>query len=80
MLRPATPLAVVFFVAFVILLLSTLSTPIIHAIPLASFDGYNFGVFGLCDTKTNVCSKISIGYGSRMCLAPRSPPCRDHAY
>lgn len=80
MLRPATPLAIVFFVAFVILLLSTLSTPVIKAIPLASFDGYNFGVFGLCDTKTNVCSKISIGYGSRTCLPPHSPPSRDRTY
>ncbi|GAM87840.1 hypothetical protein ANO11243_058680 [Dothideomycetidae sp. 11243] len=60
MLRPATPLSILFFVAFVLLLLSTLSTPIIRAIPLASFEGVNYGVFGAC-TATK-CSKIQVGY------------------
>ncbi|KAK5114261.1 hypothetical protein LTR85_010326 [Meristemomyces frigidus] len=62
LLRPATPLSVIFFVAFVLLLLSTLSTPIIHAIPLGAFQGYNFGVFGYC--KGTVCSGFKIGYST----------------
>ncbi|KAK5114636.1 hypothetical protein LTR62_002209 [Meristemomyces frigidus] len=60
LLRPATPLSVIFFVAFVLLLLSTLSTPVIHAIPLGSFQGINFGVFGYC--KGNKCSGFRVGY------------------
>ncbi|KAK4555436.1 regulator of ime2 [Recurvomyces mirabilis] len=62
LLRPATPLSVIFFVAFVLLLLSTLSTPIIHAIPLGAFQGYNFGVFGYC--KGDQCSGFKIGYST----------------
>jgi len=61
MLRPATPLTVLFFVAFVLLLLSTISTPIVKAIPLASFNGVTFGVFGYCKADGS-CSKIQIGY------------------
>ncbi|KAK5742391.1 regulator of ime2 [Elasticomyces elasticus] len=57
LLRPATPLSIIFFVAFVLLLLSTLSTPIIKAIPLGSYQGWNFGVFGYC--KGNNCP---VGY------------------
>lgn len=64
MLRPATPLALIFLVAFVLLLLTTLSTPIIQAIPLASYDGYNFGVFGYCETASGMCSPIAIGYAA----------------
>jgi hypothetical protein len=60
MLRPATPLAVLFFTAFVLLLLSTLSTPVIKGIPLASFNGVDFGVWGYCSHAN--CSKIEIGY------------------
>ncbi|EAQ89933.1 hypothetical protein CHGG_06552 [Chaetomium globosum CBS 148.51] len=37
MLRPATPLSVLLFAAFVLILLSVLSTPIISAIPLGSW-------------------------------------------
>lgn len=62
MLRPATPLALIFLIAFVLLLLSTLSTPIIKAIPLGSFEGSNFGVFGYCNTDDGTCSPIAIGY------------------
>ena len=60
MLRPATPLTVLYFVAFVLLLLSTLSTPVIKAIPLASYGGINYGVFGACSATE--CTKIQIGY------------------
>jgi len=67
MLRPATPLSVVLFAAFGLLLLSVLSTPIIKAIPLGSFAGVNFGVFGYC--KGDTCSGIQIGYDTGMLYA-----------
>ncbi|KAI1193028.1 pali-domain-containing protein [Nemania serpens] len=74
MLRPATPLAILLFVAFALLLLSVLSTPIIKAIPLGLYkpDGgdVNFGVFGYC--KGNSCSPIEIGYDTSI-LAPPDP-------
>ncbi|KAI0149582.1 pali-domain-containing protein [Xylariaceae sp. FL1272] len=65
MLRPATPLAVFLFIAFALLLLSVLSTPIIQAIPLGVYDDNSlghieFGVFGYCHTSG--CSGIEIGY------------------
>ena len=60
MLRPATPLTILFFVAFVLLLLATISTPIVKAIPLASLNQVNLGVFGYCTPKE--CSDIKIGY------------------
>lgn len=59
-LRPATPLSVVLFVAFALLLISVLSTPIIQAVPLGRFKDFSFGVFGHCEG--NSCSGISIGY------------------
>ncbi|TGJ81832.1 hypothetical protein E0Z10_g6945 [Xylaria hypoxylon] len=64
MLRPATPLAILLFVAFALLLLSVLSTPIIKAIPLGLYKSnsgvVNFGVFGYCQGDS--CSPIEIGY------------------
>ncbi|KAK7606267.1 SUR7/PalI family-domain-containing protein [Phyllosticta paracitricarpa] len=60
LLRPATPLSIIFFAAFVLLLLSTLSTPVVKAIPLAKFNGIDFGVFGYC--KGSDCSGMGIGY------------------
>ncbi|KAL2198746.1 SUR7/PalI family-domain-containing protein [Corynascus similis CBS 632.67] len=60
MLRPATPLSVLLLAAFVLLLLSVISTPIISAIPLGSWEGVEFGVFGYCTEKG--CSPIEIGY------------------
>jgi hypothetical protein len=62
MLRPATPLSVLLLAAFVLLLISVISTPIIKQIPLASFGGVDFGVFGFCQGST--CSKIEIGYNT----------------
>jgi hypothetical protein len=62
MLRPATPLTVLLFTAFVLLLISVLSTPIIKQIPLASFGGFDFGVFGFC--QGSKCSTIEIGYNT----------------
>jgi hypothetical protein len=55
------------FIAFALLLLAVLSTPIIKAIPLGSFKGVTFGVFGYC--KGSTCSSISIGYDTSMDLA-----------
>jgi len=62
LLRPATPLTILFFAAFVLLLLSTLSTPIVKSIPLASFDGIDLGVFGYCTA--TACSNEQIGYNT----------------
>ena len=60
MLRPATPLSILLFIAFVLLLLATLSTPIVKAIPLATVNGINLGVFGYCEPSG--CTSIHIGY------------------
>ncbi|KAL8818251.1 MAG: hypothetical protein Q9223_003069 [Gallowayella weberi] len=63
MLRPATPLTILLFIAFILLLLSVLSTPIIKAIPLASYKGVDFGVFGYCKVgQTGQCTGIQVGY------------------
>jgi hypothetical protein len=53
-------LAVLLFAAFGLLLISVLSTPIIKAIPLGTFKGVTFGVFGFC--KPDGCSAFEIGY------------------
>lgn len=63
MLRPATPLTALLLAAFGLLLLAVLSTPIIQAVPLGSFDGATFGVFGFC--KDGTCSPIEVGYDAR---------------
>ena len=60
MLRPATPLTILLLVSFVLLLLSVISTPVVKGIPIATFQGVNFGVFGYC--KGSQCSGIKIGY------------------
>jgi len=65
MLRPATPLSVVLFTAFALLLLSTLSNPIINFINIATFGGVKFGVFGWC-SRTTGCSKVGFGYDMGM--------------
>lgn len=64
LLRPATPLSILFLAAFALLLLSTISTPIIKAIPLAEFDGVTYGVFGYCEGDS--CSSMGIGYTTGM--------------
>ncbi|KAL8956423.1 MAG: hypothetical protein Q9193_006059, partial [Seirophora villosa] len=61
MLRPATPLTILLLAAFILLLLSVISTPVIKGIPLASFRGVDFGVFGYC-TPDGGCTGIRIGY------------------
>lgn len=62
MLRPATPLTVLLLLAFVLLLLSVISTPIVKTIPLGSFEGADFGVFGFC--RNSRCSGIKVGYSA----------------
>ncbi|KAL5117757.1 hypothetical protein ACEQ8H_004367 [Pleosporales sp. CAS-2024a] len=60
MLRPATPLSILFFIAFCLLLLSTLSTPILSAIPIATYRGIRFGVLGYC--VAGKCTGPVVGY------------------
>ena len=60
-LRPATPLTILLLGAFVLLLLSVLSTPIVKSIPLGTYKGTDFGVFGFCRADGS-CSSIGIGY------------------
>lgn len=60
MLRPATPLTLLLFIAFVLLLISVISTPIVKSIPLASYAGVDFGVFGNCEGSK--CTDIKVGY------------------
>jgi hypothetical protein len=67
MLRPATPLAILLFIAFVLLLLSVISTPIVKGIPLASFQGVQFGVFGYC--KGTQCTGVQVGYTTSTLLS-----------
>lgn len=62
MLRPATPLSILLFIAFVLLLLSVISTPVVKGIPLATFDGIDFGVFGFC--KGDSCTGPQVGYST----------------
>lgn len=61
MLRPATPLTLLLLIAFVLLLLSVISTPIVNGIPLASFKGTDFGVFGYC-MRGSKCPGVQVGY------------------
>ncbi|KMU80847.1 pH-response regulator protein palI/RIM9 [Coccidioides immitis RMSCC 3703] len=60
LLKPATPLSVLLLVAFLLLLLSVLSTPVIKSIPIATFENVRFGVFGYCQGSD--CSGIRVGY------------------
>ncbi|KAL2008972.1 hypothetical protein VTN00DRAFT_7166 [Thermoascus crustaceus] len=62
LLKPATPLTILLFAAFVLLLLSVLSTPIIKSIPLGTFENVDLGVFGYC--KGNECSRVRVGYST----------------
>ncbi|OJD20599.1 hypothetical protein ACJ73_08066 [Blastomyces percursus] len=60
LLRPATPLSVLLLTAFVLLLLSVLSTPVVKSIPLAGVDDIKFGTFGYCVGSD--CTPIHVGY------------------
>ncbi|KAI1973487.1 regulator of ime2 [Ophidiomyces ophidiicola] len=60
LLKPATPLTLLLLAAFVLLLLSVLSAPVIKSIPLATYQNLSFGVFGFC--QGNDCRNIRVGY------------------
>ncbi|KAG6038819.1 hypothetical protein E4U41_003625 [Claviceps citrina] len=60
--RLATPLSVLLFVAFILLLLSVISIPITKFVPLGQNKNAKYGVFGYC--QDGKCSKIGIGYPS----------------
>ncbi|KAJ5111036.1 hypothetical protein N7532_001571 [Penicillium argentinense] len=62
LLKPATPLTILLLVAFALLLLSCLSTPIVKGIPLATFNDVDYGVFGYC--QADKCTNIHVGYTS----------------
>ena len=62
LLKPATPLSILLLIAFALLILSVISTPIVKGIPLASFQNVDYGVFGYC--KNDRCTNIHIGYTS----------------
>lgn len=74
LLKPATPLTILLLVAFALLLISCLSTPIVKGIPLATYSNVDYGVFGYC--QSDVCTSIHVGYSTseltplfRICLA-----------
>lgn len=55
-------------VCFVLHLIPILSVPVTsntNGIYLAKLEGYTFGILGICDTTTNKCSDISVGYPSK---------------
>ncbi|QPG97464.1 hypothetical protein C2857_006366 [Epichloe festucae Fl1] len=62
MLRPATPLSVLLFAAFIMLLLSVISIPVTKFVPLGENKNVKYGVFGYCQGDN--CSKIGLGYPS----------------
>ncbi|EPS35919.1 hypothetical protein H072_10599 [Dactylellina haptotyla CBS 200.50] len=60
MIRAATPLTILLFAAFALLLVSILSVPIIKPITLATYQDVSYGVFGYC--VGDDCSPVEIGY------------------
>lgn len=67
--HPATLLSALLLVAFGLLVVSVISTPIVRAITIATVDGVQYGVFGYC--KGSSCSAIHIGYlSSELGVAP----------
>lgn len=71
MVRPATPLSSLIFLAFALLIVSILSTPIIKGIKLGGFRGTDYGVFGFCEGAE--CSGIKVGYDPGMLDSPIDP-------
>ncbi|KFG85557.1 pH-response regulator protein palI/RIM9 [Metarhizium anisopliae] len=60
MIRPATPLSVLLFAAFILLLFSVISIPVTKFVPLGSSGDVKYGVFGYCQGEE--CTNIAIGY------------------
>lgn len=75
LLKPATPLTILLLIAFALLLLSVISTPIVKGIPLASFQNVDYGVFGYC--KSGECTDIHIGYTSGESTLSQSYCCQS---
>ncbi|KAF8419666.1 SUR7/PalI family-domain-containing protein [Tirmania nivea] len=73
LIRPATVLSFLLFIAFGCLLVSTLSAPIVKQIALATNNNVTFGVFGYCISANNaqVCTGITLGYNVDSLSAPR---------
>jgi hypothetical protein len=63
-IRPASALTVVLTIAFAFQLIAVLSVPVTRAISLSSLNDIQYGVLGYCDTATNTCSSVGIGYDS----------------
>lgn len=61
-IRVASTLAVLVVIAFAFELIAVLSVPVTRAITLCTYGDYEFGVFGYCNSKTNSCSPVGIGY------------------
>ncbi|KAG5995209.1 hypothetical protein E4U43_003079 [Claviceps pusilla] len=62
MVQLATPLSVLLFAAFVLLVLSVISIPVTKFVPLGENANVKYGVFGYC--QGDKCSKIGLGYPS----------------
>ncbi|KAJ5548867.1 hypothetical protein N7513_006101 [Penicillium frequentans] len=62
LLKPATPLTVLLLIAFALMLITCISTPIVKGIPLATYKNVDYGVFGYCDG--DKCTGIHVGYTS----------------
>ncbi|VVT55868.1 uncharacterized protein SAPINGB_P004778 [Magnusiomyces paraingens] len=56
-------LSIILVVAFAFQLLAVISVPVTRKITLCTYGNIQFGVFGYCDTKTDSCSQVRIGYG-----------------
>lgn len=74
LLKPATPLTILLLIAFALLLLSVISTPIVKSIPLATFQNVDYGVFGYC--QKDQCTDIHVGY--RSCSSLTVSPSASH--
>ncbi|KAH3679825.1 hypothetical protein WICMUC_000725 [Wickerhamomyces mucosus] len=59
---PGTTISVILAITLALQLVAILSVPITKGITLCTYDGYKFGVFGLCYGDT--CSSVRIGYTS----------------
>lgn len=62
-LKPNCLLTTLLLIAFALLLLSCLSTPIIKAVHLGKFSDVDYGVFGYC--QLGRCTSINVKYTSR---------------
>ncbi|EKV19022.1 pH-response regulator protein palI/RIM9 [Penicillium digitatum PHI26] len=69
LLKPATPLTILLLIAFVLLLLSCLSTPIVRGIPLATFKNVDYGVFGYCKDDLSSTDDFNLPSGTRKSLS-----------